>query len=86
MTELADLETAIRGRLDELRRRADLAAIGLEDAVDALIAVAELHEPVADTSDLVCSGCNDWTGATAHYPCPTIRAIASQLGIEAPDA
>lgn len=82
MTEPADLEPAIRERLDELRHRADLTAIGLEDAVDALAAVFELHEPRADTHDLVCSHCNDWTGATAHYPCPTIRTMASQLGIE----
>lgn len=79
-----DLEQAIRERLEELRRRADLVAIGLEDAVDALIAVFQLHVPITDGPglDLVCSDCNDWTGATAHYPCPTIRAMASQLGIE----
>lgn len=89
MTELfarevapADLEPAIRERLEELRRRATLTAIGLEDAVDALTAVFELHIPVSDMSDLVCSDCNEWDGAVAHYPCTTIRTMASQLGIE----
>lgn len=41
----ADLEPAIRERLEELRRRADLVAIGLEDAVDALTAVFDRHKP-----------------------------------------
>lgn len=50
----------------------------------ALWAVVELHAPELDRHGccLFCKGC-ETEGWSENWPCPTIRAIARELGMEA---
>ncbi len=73
-------DTAIRG------------AIGYEQDASlrtALLVVLNLHKPVplgthlGDDPPLECLECIEAAGASAAWPCPTVRGIATALGVEA---
>lgn len=80
---MSTLSDRIRERLDKLE------ADSIEPAPEpfaAILAVLELHTPLwtpprtfNGTSYDRCAGCG-W----APYPCPTVAAIASALGVSAP--
>lgn len=85
---MTDLDAAIRAKLD--RQHSTMTIDGefvgdiTGDWQDALLAVLDLHKPGrpgwgcdhCDTGDVGCNVSNDW-------PCPTVKAIAKGLGIEA---
>lgn len=75
----AFLDTAIRARLDGFCET-DMCA---EDGKAALLAVLELHKPMHEVLP-ECSNCFARGDVTnVDYPCPTVRAIAEKLGVEA---
>lgn len=89
---MTDLDAAIRARL-VLHDSGEATVLDMRCAYDcettqaALLAVLDLHHP-DDCGD--CSACTRWEDdMVAHameYPCPTLRAIAEKLGVEAPRA
>lgn len=89
------LDAAIRAKLAEwqkFRRRDGTIAegYGFDEMCAAIVAVLDLHKPrTAVEGPLegkpICDECSDGTNewlATAD-PCPTKRAIAEKLGVEA---
>lgn len=84
---MADLDTAIRARLDEFCESDMCAEVGKA----ALLAVLDLHKPrsagVPTKPHIMdCSVCLDvgteWCSPVG-YPCETVEAIAKALGVEA---
>lgn len=50
---------------------------------DALIAVLELHKDIPiDGYPWICSGCFNQEGYESDWPCPTIKTVATALGID----
>lgn len=85
---MSDLDAAIRAALDEFCTT-DWCA---EKGKAAILAVLELHQPEsvdyidADRQDRTssdCETCGAIGGVVDTWPCPTVRAIAEGLGIEA---
>jgi len=81
MSDMNDLGRLIRERLDQ--RRIGDASGQLED--NAIRAVLELHQPYWDVEHAAatCPVCpmTTLTRLSLPWPCPTVRRIASALGI-----
>ena len=76
---MPDLAQQIRDRLDTL---CQYKAAGPR-ASAAILAVFDLHVPDWDGRCPVCV--YSWGDEETHrFPCPTVRAIATALGIEVP--
>jgi hypothetical protein len=60
---------------DEADALADWQAVRGHAGHSALVAVLDLHKPVTECGDMVCEQCEGWSGACAHWPCPTYEAI-----------
>lgn len=102
---MADLDTAIRARLDEFT--SDHLLIGEygsdprpghTEMKSALLAVLDLHKletehswelyrpswaPERKPSGPLCSQCSAGQEHQVASPCPTVRAVAKALGVEA---
>lgn len=86
-----DLDAAIRARLGEFDASMDATGSlwGVEEMRAALLAVLELHDAV-DVEQVEPDGGAVWgnvcvecgTESLGSYPCPTVRAIAEELGVE----
>lgn len=74
---MAELDAAIRERLEALADWDDLTAMHA-----ALLAVLDLHAAPerALPGEIHCGELIDWV----RGGCPTVRAIAQKLGVEAP--
>lgn len=91
---MTEIEAAIRAKLaswgDDPCGYATCIVGGWAEMRDTLLAVLDLHKPRAAVEGPlegkpICDGCSDGTNewlATAD-PCPTKRAIAEKLGVEA---
>jgi len=87
---MPDLAVQIRERLDRLDEDLTSAITygPVEVPMVALHAVLELHTPTDDGSGLltVCGVCcgpsESWERLALPWPCPTVRAVATALGIE----
>lgn len=95
MGDMADLDAAIRAGIDEAVQQIKgcdpdtFVAMAADELRDALVAVLDLHSPVAATEEmevgeLLCAadGPSEDEHLMKRYPCPTVRAIAKALGVE----
>jgi hypothetical protein len=90
---MTDLDRAIRAKLDQFTEDYFLVGEygsnpgpGHNEMRDAILAVLDLHGPSDLDDPRWCGSCigNDGYGIVS-IPCPTVRAIAKALGLEAPD-
>lgn len=91
---MTDLDAAIRAKLDRIAEQdgdctlqcgASCASGGYGLAVDALLALLDLHKPFDPGDGPVCEAelTGVWAASDPKYPCATVLAIAKALGIEA---
>lgn len=80
----------IQGRLDAIQHRAVSAT--RDEWAEAVRAVLDVHEPVkaldfgqraSGRLTHVCAGCGSDDGNWNYWPCPTVRAITTSLGVRA---